>query len=48
MAKRAAPSKVNAEFSVELGGEGKIWFVAKGSAKATIKVSIEWDLKKVS
>jgi hypothetical protein len=37
------PSKVQAEFGVELGGEGKIWFVAKGSAKATIKVSLEWD-----
>jgi Trypsin-co-occurring domain 1 len=44
MAKRASPSKVSSEFSFELGAEGKIWFLAKGNVKATIKVTVEWDL----
>jgi hypothetical protein len=45
MAKRATtPSKVSAELSLELGGEGKIWFIAKGNAKAAVKISVEWDL----
>lgn len=37
------PSKVQVEFGVELGAEGSIWFVAKGSVNSTIKVSIEWE-----
>lgn len=36
------PSKVQVEFGVELGAEGTVWFVAKGSINSTIKVSIEW------
>lgn len=48
MAKRAAPSKVSSEFSFELGAEGRVWFVAKGNVKATIKVKVEWDLAKTS
>lgn len=43
MAKRATPSKVTAELSFELGGEGNIWFVAKSNAKAAIKVTVEWE-----
>lgn len=37
------PSKVQVEFGVELGAEGTVWFVAKGSVNSTIKVSIEWE-----
>lgn len=36
------PSKVQVEFGVELGAEGSVWFVAKGSLNSTIKVAIEW------
>jgi len=46
LARAAKPSKVSAEVSFEVGGEGKIWFVAKGNAKAAVKVTAEWDLSK--
>jgi hypothetical protein len=44
VARAAVPSKITAEVSFELGGEGRIWFVAKGNAKAAVKVTAEWEL----
>ena len=38
-----SPSKVQVEFGVELGAEGQVWFIAKGSVSSTIKVAIEWE-----
>jgi|ERR1043166_266685 hypothetical protein len=46
--KVAHPSKVQVEFGIELGAEGEVWFIAKGSVSSTIKVSIEWERLKDS
>lgn len=37
------PSKMTVEFGVDLGAEGGVWFISKGSINSTIKVSIEWE-----
>jgi hypothetical protein len=46
--KIAQPSKIQVEFGVDLGAEGGVWFIAKGSINSTIKVSIEWEKLKAS
>ena len=48
IATKVKPSKVTSEFALELGTEGKVWFVAKGSVKACIKVTVEWNLSQNS
>ncbi|MFA5354262.1 MAG: CU044_2847 family protein [Thermodesulfovibrionales bacterium] len=37
-----APEKVSLEFGLQLGGETGIPFIAKGTAQANVKVSLEW------
>ena len=46
LAKASAPSKVSAEFAFELGAQGKVWFIAQGSAKAAVKLTLDWDLER--
>lgn len=37
------PKKATAEFGIQAGGEGNV-YLAKISAQANFKVSVEWDL----
>ncbi|RAM49332.1 MAG: hypothetical protein C6Y22_23595 [Hapalosiphonaceae cyanobacterium JJU2] len=38
------PNKVTLEFGLQMGGEAGIPLVAKGTAQANVKVTIEWNL----
>ena len=46
MADLMTPESVTLEFGLQLGGEAGVPFIAKGTAQANVKVTVEWKLNK--
>ncbi|MEM7554350.1 MAG: CU044_2847 family protein [Cyanobacteria bacterium P01_A01_bin.84] len=46
LTKDHAPNRVRLEFGLQAGGETGVPFVTKGTTKANVKITIEWDLNK--